>query len=258
MAKLQEHHRCPNPVQYGSSPIRTVYVRDTDSGKAKWKPVGFICIGCGVFRAVPGWYPYGKTEPVCEPWQPASEAFTEGPITKADDSAHDGDEDLAGAPGFETDLPTGEDIDQAEKEALEIEYPAVNMVLDKTYRFRHRRHGWADITAGTPGAALAFLGWDPEDVDIWKVWKSSGKIGSGGSVTAGWGKLAELVPAAKIRKRHNSRVRVTTHSLAVLLGKNEEDIKKWVNTRELPVEKDKHRHWTVEQSWYNEQVKQGG
>jgi hypothetical protein len=72
MAKLHEHFNCPNPAQYGAAPIKTVYVRDIDpnGGKVKWRPVGWICTGCGVFRADNHSFPPGKIEPVCIPWQP--------------------------------------------------------------------------------------------------------------------------------------------------------------------------------------------
>ncbi|KKM82540.1 hypothetical protein LCGC14_1318590, partial [marine sediment metagenome] len=38
MARLFEHNNCPEPVQYGSSPVKTAYIRETDpeTNKTKW------------------------------------------------------------------------------------------------------------------------------------------------------------------------------------------------------------------------------
>ena len=78
MARLQEHTSCPNPVQWGCSPVKTVYIRETDpdTNKTKWLPVGWICTGCGVFRSKSGWFPSGKADPLCEARKPGEEAPT--------------------------------------------------------------------------------------------------------------------------------------------------------------------------------------
>lgn len=75
------------------------------------------------------------------------------------------------------------------KKGIEVE--PKTMVVGKTYRFRNAKlNEWVDITAPTPEAALEYLGWKAEDVDILKVWKCSGKIGESGRPTpGGWGKL---------------------------------------------------------------------
>lgn len=98
MARLFEHSNCPNPVQWGSSPVKTVYIRDTDpgSGKLKWKPVGFICMGCGVFRADKGWFPSGKAEPVCRPWQPSRDEEPARDIDTETEEIQAIEEDLEG------------------------------------------------------------------------------------------------------------------------------------------------------------------
>ncbi len=76
MGRLFEHSNCPNPVQWGSSPVKTAYIRATDpeTKKTTWQPVGWICTGCGIFRANSGWFPSGKTVPLCKASQPPSSA----------------------------------------------------------------------------------------------------------------------------------------------------------------------------------------
>lgn len=93
MARLFEHSNCPNPVQWGSSPIKTAYIRETDpeTNKTKWLPVGWICTGCGVFRSKSGWYPSGKADPVCQPRKPARESARE-PAREVEDLAHEDDD----------------------------------------------------------------------------------------------------------------------------------------------------------------------
>jgi len=235
MGKLSEHSNCPNPVQYGSSPLKTAYIRETDpeSGKTKWLPVGWICTGCGVFRSKSGWYPSGKADPVCEPWKPARES------------------------------------DREEEPGVGVICPAEEMVLDKTYRFHHTLKGWADITAETPEIALKYLGWDPADVDIRKVWKSSGKPGTAGQVTAGWGKLDLETPAREVedsahddgdkarqtRRTGPRQFRINPGMVAELLQISLEEVQEKLRSGEIPGWKDTWRHWRVDLKWYLKQLR---
>ena len=238
MGKLFDHSNCPNPVQYGSSPVKTAYIRETDpeSGKTKWLPVGFICTGCGVFRSKSGWFPTGKADPACEPRKLSRtmiESIQESP-------------------------------------EIAVTYPAEEMVLNKTYRFHHRLKGWADdITADTPGIALAYLGWDPADVDIWKVWKSSGKPGEAGHVTAGWGKLDLETPAREVeysahddddkarqtRRTGPRQFRINPGMVAELLQISLEEVQEKLRSGEIPGWKDPWRHWRVDLKWYLKQLR---
>lgn len=158
MGSHSDHSGCPNPVDagIGCSPVRTVYVREAkvDTGKLAWVPVGAICMGCGVFKAGSGssFYTWGHQVPEIRAMMPAA-------------------------------------LQEPPQPDPHIAFPVHEYVLGKTYRFRHRINGWADITADWPIAALNYLGWAPDDVEIRKVWTSSGKPGTGGGVTAGWGKL---------------------------------------------------------------------
>jgi len=80
------------------------------------------------------------------------------------------------------------------QEEVEIEYPAKKMIVGQTFRlYNKEKMIWADITAPTLDDAIEFLGWGVGDISIWKVWKSSGKIGESGHPTSGgWGKLVPL------------------------------------------------------------------
>lgn len=91
-----------------------------------------------------------------------------------------------------------------------IEINPKHRTLDKTYRFRNSEvldggvPSWVDITAPTPAAAIEHLGWKVEDIDIAKVWKSSGKIGESGQVTpGGWSKLT--LPGAQPKETRRER-----------------------------------------------------
>jgi len=234
MGKHLEHSKCPNPVQWGSSPVKTAYIRDTDpeSGKTKWLPVGYICTGCGVFRSRSSWFPSGKADPACDPLKPSR--------------------------------TTIESIQESPE--IAVTYPAEGMVLNKTYRFHHRLEGWADITADTPGIALAHLGWDPDDVDIWKVWKSSGKPGEAGHVTAGWGKLGDLDEVKDSahddgdkpqngRRTGPRRIRISPDMVAELLQISPEEVQEKLRAGEIPGRKDPWRHWRVDLKWYRKTLR---
>jgi hypothetical protein len=73
--------------------------------------------------------------------------------------------------------------------------------LNKTFRFHNKAlNQWSDITADSPAAALQFLAWNDADVDIRKMWKSSGKINEGGQVMSGWGNITvEKTNSSKFR-----------------------------------------------------------
>ncbi|KKL90871.1 hypothetical protein LCGC14_1900400 [marine sediment metagenome] len=244
MARLFEHSNCPNPVQWGSSPVKTAYIRETDpeTNKTKWLPVGWICTGCGVFRSKSGWFPTGKADPLCESRKPAREPALFTASTPAEES------------------PVRE----------EIIYPAEEMVLNKTYRFHHRLKGWADdITAETPEIALSYLEWDPADVDIRKVWKSSGKPGEAGHVTAGWGKLDLETPAREVedsahddddkarqtRRTGPRQFRIYPRMVAELLQISIEEVQEKLRSGEIPGWKDASRHWRVDLRWYLKQLR---
>ena len=67
--------------------------------------------------------------------------------------------------------------------------------LNHTYRFIQkpgsRKLDYFDITAQDLATAAKALGVDPENIERVKVWKSSGKPGTGGGVSAGWSKCTE-------------------------------------------------------------------
>ena len=89
-----------------------------------------------------------------------------------------------------------------------IQDPAVDHVLEATFRLHNDTlDTWADITVkahtGRFEEALDYLGWYPEDVDIRKVWKSSGKPGTSGEISAGWGKY--IVPGVKAKDDYQTR-----------------------------------------------------
>ena len=68
-------------------------------------------------------------------------------------------------------------------------------LLNHTYRFvekpESRKLEYFDITAQDLATAAEALGVDPENIELVKVWKSSGKAGTSGSVSAGWSKCTE-------------------------------------------------------------------
>lgn len=68
-------------------------------------------------------------------------------------------------------------------------------VLNHTYRFvekpESRKLEYFDVTAQDLATAAEALGVDPDNIELVKVWKSSGKAGTSGSVSAGWSKCTE-------------------------------------------------------------------
>ncbi len=75
--------------------------------------------------------------------------------------------------------------------------------LNHTYRFmlKDRIARGNDITAQDLPTALSALKLKPEEVESVRVWKSSGKPGTGGQkTTAGWGKCTEELPAPEEEK----------------------------------------------------------
>ena len=96
--------------------------------------------------------------------------------------------------------------DQAEASFLPVATAAVsgmkNYVLNHTYRFSLKHgvrsnFGNADVLAQDLPAAIDGVGVKPADVTGVKVWKSSGKIGTGGSVSSGWSKCTEPMEKPK-------------------------------------------------------------
>ena len=96
--------------------------------------------------------------------------------------------------------------DQAEASFLPVATAAVsgmkNYVLNHTYRLSLKHgvrsnFGNADVLAQDLPAAIDGVGVKPADVTGVKVWKSSGKIGTGGSVSSGWSKCTEAMEKPK-------------------------------------------------------------
>ncbi len=90
--------------------------------------------------------------------------------------------------------------------------------LNHTYRFvekpESRKLEHFDVTAQDLATAAEALGVDPENIELVKVWKSSGKAGTSGSVSAGWSKCTEqlveetteVVPEDLIEKDIGQRI----------------------------------------------------
>lgn len=80
-------------------------------------------------------------------------------------------------------------------------------VLNHTYRFvekpESRKLEYFDVTAQDLATASEALGVDPENIELVKVWKSSGKAGTSGSVSAGWSKCTEQLEdkAAEVEEK---------------------------------------------------------
>ena len=73
-------------------------------------------------------------------------------------------------------------------------------LLNHTYRVipkpGHRRKDYvSDVTAQDLATAIIALGLSPGNVESVKVWKSSGKLGTGGYVSSGWSKCTESMEA---------------------------------------------------------------
>jgi len=73
-------------------------------------------------------------------------------------------------------------------------------LLNHTYRIigkpevrKSRNYIIPDVTAQDLATALKALELNPEDVESAKVWKSSGKVGTSGAVSAGWSKCTETL-----------------------------------------------------------------
>jgi len=78
-------------------------------------------------------------------------------------------------------------------------------LLNHTYRIIHIKvENIPDVTAQDLTTAIKAVGVRPENVESVKVWKSSGNIGTGGSVSAGWSKCTEpleaLAPLAEVER----------------------------------------------------------
>ncbi|MBA7662672.1 hypothetical protein ES703_70702 [subsurface metagenome] len=76
-------------------------------------------------------------------------------------------------------------------------------LLNHTYRFIEkqgsRKLEYSDVTAQDLATAAEALGVDAENIELVKVYKSSGKLGTAGSVSAGWSKCTESLVAPCIK-----------------------------------------------------------
>lgn len=100
----------------------------------------------------------------------------------------------------------------ADGRAIESFEPVVTKVnpggdeylLNHTYRFMEkpesRKLEFSDITAQDLTSAAEALGIHLENIERVKVWKSSGKLGTGGDVSAGWSKCTEPLDAISQEK----------------------------------------------------------
>ncbi len=214
MALLMNHYGCPNPVRWGASPVKTVYVRDTEDGKARWKPVGWICTGCGVFRSIAGSFPVGRIEPVCVPWMPEKDTLES--IKEA---------------GDDTDVETKIEVAHLEvvtSEESNKEWPEVEPVPGATPEDEA-----ADVAAMTQDLehkpTLILQADETHDSPI---------------------------PAAPGRQPYGSRVRVTVPALQRLLRIGYVEVMNRKKSGEIPVEVDKHRHWSVPRDWHDAMMKE--
>jgi len=70
-------------------------------------------------------------------------------------------------------------------------------ILNHTYRFiekpASRKLEYSDVTAQDLATAAKAMVVDAENIELVKVWKSSGKLGTGGYVSAGWSKCTETL-----------------------------------------------------------------
>ena len=93
--------------------------------------------------------------------------------------------------------------DQAEASFLPVATAAVsgmkNYVLNHTYRLtpKNRKANWSDVIAQDLHTAMEVQGITSDMVELVRVWKSSGKIGTGGSVSSGWSKCTEAMEKPK-------------------------------------------------------------
>jgi len=89
------------------------------------------------------------------------------------------------------------EIAYASFEPVATEVNPGTYTLNHTYRFCEkpgsRTLEYSDITAQDLATAAKALGVEPANIEQVKVYKSSGKLGTGGGVSAGWSKCAETL-----------------------------------------------------------------
>ncbi|MBA7707828.1 hypothetical protein ES703_116711 [subsurface metagenome] len=81
--------------------------------------------------------------------------------------------------------------------ATKVNPGADEYMLNHTYRFMEkpgsRKLEYFDVTAQNLTTAAEALGVDVGNIELVKVWKSSGKTGTAGDISAGWSKCTEIL-----------------------------------------------------------------